>query len=401
MLNGIRVLSFTHFLQGPSASQMLADLGADVIKVEPRGGAFERNWSAPDAYSGDDSVFFLVANRNVRSIAVDLKADTTREILQELVRSADVLIESFRPGAMERLGLGYAELSQLNPRLVYCSMSGYGSTGPYKDRPGQDVLIQAISGLASVTGGQDQPPMPVGASLVDQHGAALGAMGILAALLDRERTGKGTIVESNLLNAALDLQIEPLGYFLNGYSPQRSSTGVSSPYYKAPYGVFETLDRYVCLSLNSLSTLHRTFDDPWFETVGEDESHARREEVNGRVAMHLRERTYAQCVKLFAAEKVWFAPVNSYQDVVDDPQVRHNESFLSFDQPGAGRVQVLGHPVRYGGQRPGLRSEPPRLGAHTREVLASLGYSDGTIDSWIEAGAVGDDVEAAAVVGNG
>ncbi|MFD4022179.1 CaiB/BaiF CoA transferase family protein [Streptomyces sp. NPDC058576] len=377
MLSGLRVVSFTHFLQGPSASQLLADLGAEVIKIEPPTGAFERNWSGPDAYLDGVSVFFLAGNRNVRSVVLDLKDEDSRRTLDELLATADVLIESFRPGAMDRLGLGWDRIRTLNPRLVYCSLSGYGPDGPYAARPGQDVLLQAMSGLAAATGPAGIPATPVGASLVDQHGAVLGVMGILAALHGRERTGRGSRVESNLLSAALDLQTEPLAYHLNGFAGSRSASGVSSMYYKAPYGVFETADGQVCLSLNSLDTLAGLFDDLWFTEVGEDDSYARREEVNERVAKHLRRRPTADWVTAFEAHKVWFAPVNTYADVVDDPQVRHNGSIVEFDHPQAGRVRLLGHPVTYDGVRPGVRTVPPALGADTEAVLASLGQSQG------------------------
>ena len=376
MLSNLRVLSFSHFLQGPSASQLLADLGAEVIKIEPPKGAFERAWSAPDAYLGGVSVFFLIANRNVKSMMLDLKSPEGAAALDDLIASADVLIESFRPGTMDRLGLGAKRVQQLNPRLVYCSLSGYGPDGPYVDRPGQDVLLQAISGLAAATGRGDQPPTPVGASLVDQHGAVLAAFGILAALYSRERTGKGTRVESNLLNAALDLQIEPLGYYLNGFTGARSDSGVSSMFYKAPYGVFATADGFICLSLNSLATLRALFDDPWFEAVSEADSLANREQVNTEVAEHLKRETTAHWTQRCEANRVWFAEVNSYADVVNDPQVLHNRSFLEFEHPDAGTVRVLGHPITYDGQRPGLSRVPPLLGADTDEVLASVGHRD-------------------------
>lgn len=381
MLEGIRVLSFTHFLQGPSATQTLADLGAEVIKVEPPQGAFERSWSGPDAYLGDTSVFFLLGNRNVRSIRADLKDPKWRETIRELVTRADVLIESFRPGAMARLGLGWDELHALNPRLVYCSLSGYGPDGPYRDRPGQDVLLQSLSGLAAATGAGDQPPTPTGASIVDQHGATLGALGILAALHGRERTGVGTLVESNLLNAALDLQIEPLSYHLNGFAGQRSPSGVSSGYYKAPYGVFPTADRHVTLSLNSLATLTELFGDPWFVAVGEEHSYERRDEVNRRVAVHLAGRPLAEWEARFAEHRVWYAPVHDYADVEIDPQVLHNESIIEFEHPQAGRVRTIGHPVTYDGVRPGVRTLPPALGADTHAVLAELGIDGETIDA--------------------
>jgi crotonobetainyl-CoA:carnitine CoA-transferase CaiB-like acyl-CoA transferase len=375
MLDGIRVVSFTHFLQGPSATQLLADLGADVIKIEPPTGAFERSWSGPDAYLGGESVFFLLGNRNVRSLAVDLKDPEWLQVVLRLVDEADVVIESFRPGVMDRLGLGWDELRSRNPRLVYCSLSGYGGDGPYKDRPGQDVLLQSMAGIAAATGAADVPPTPVGASLVDQHGAVLGAFGILAALHGRERSGQGSRVESNLLSAALDLQIEPLSYFLNGFVGTRSSTGVSSPYYKAPYGVFTTADGYLTLSLNALDLLADVFDDEWFRTLGEQSSYERREEVNERIAKHMVLRSTDEWSAMFAAAKVWFAPVNTYADIVDDPQVLHNKTFVQFDHPRAGTVTLLGHPVVYDGQRLGVRCLPPALGAANRDVLSELGLA--------------------------
>lgn len=380
MLSNVRVLSFSHFLQGPSASQLLGDLGADVLKIEPPTGAFERSWSGPDAYLSDVSVFFLLGNRNVKSLAFDLKSPDCAEVLNDLIASADVLIESFRPGTMDRLGLGYERVAQINPRLVYCSLSGYGSSGPYVDRPGQDLLLQAMSGLVGATGRSDQPPTPVGACVVDQHGAVLAAFGILAALYARESTGKGMKVESNLLNAALDLQIEPLGYYLNGFENERSSLGVSSMYYKAPYGVFATADGYLCLSLNSSAVLRTVFDDKWFETVPENESYARRDEVNKRISEHMQRCTTAHWEARFIEHRVWFAPVNSYADVVKDPQVQYNQSFSEFEHPDAGRVRLLGHPITYDGRRPGIRHVPPGLGADTHDVLASLGYNDERID---------------------
>jgi len=390
MLSGIRVISFTHFLQGPSASQLLADLGAEVIKVEPPTGAFERSWSGPDAYLNGTSIFFLLGNRNQQSIAIDLKAPRARRVLTDLLASADVLIESFRPGAMDRLGLGYDDVAAINPRLIYCSLSGYGSDGPYVDRPGQDVLLQAVSGLSAATGRGGLPPTPVGASIVDQHGATLGALGILAALHGRERTGRGMKVESNLLNAALDLQIEPLAYYLNGFRGERSESGISSRYYKAPYGVFATADGFICLSLNSLATLEKLFQDPWFGEVSEADSYARREEVNGRINEHFRQLPNSEWFARCDDAKVWYAPVNGYEEVIVDPQVLHNESILAFEHPAAGHVEVLAHPIKYDGKRPGARSVPPELGGSTRSVLGSLGYADQEIDDLLAEGVVLD-----------
>ncbi|MFE2945222.1 CaiB/BaiF CoA transferase family protein [Streptomyces sp. NPDC059255] len=390
MLSGIKVVSFTHFLQGPSATQILADLGADVIKIEPPQGAFERNWSGPDAYVEGVSVFFLLGNRNVRSIVVDLKHDDGKAALRRLIDGADVLIESFRPDVMGRLGLGYDELRATNPRLVYCSLSGYGSDGPYKDRPGQDVLIQSLSGLAAGTGPATGPPTPVGASLVDQHGAVLGALGILAALHGRERTGEGTRVESNLLSAALDLQIEPLSYHLNGFRGERSASGISSPYYKAPYGVFATADGHITISLTSTDALSKVLEEPWFRSIEPDQEYGLREEINTRIAGLISEHPTRYWTERFSEFRIWHAPVNDFDDVLSDPQVLHNETVMRFDHPQIGEVKVLAHPIRYGGERPGIRRVPPALGEHTGEVLGELGYSAEEIGALLEGGAVHD-----------
>lgn len=388
MLAGIKVVSFTHFLQGPSASQLLADLGADVVKVEPRGGAFERSWTGPDKFVEGYSPFFALGNRNVRSIVADLKNPDAVAVVRKLVLEADVLIESFRPGTLDKLGLGYEQLAAENPRLVFASLSGYGSDGPYRDRPGQDVLVQALSGLAMATGRGGADPTPVGACVVDQHAAVLGAFGILAALHGRERTGRGGLVESNLLNAALDLQIEPLAYALNGFSSTRSTSGVSSPFYTAPYGVFATSDGYLCISLTSLEALERVFDDAWFASVDGERRYEERDTINDRIAEHMRRRTSTEWSDHFAINKMWFAPVNDYEQVMTDPQVLHNDSFDAFEHATAGTIRTLKHPIMYDGERPGIRTPPPELGQHTREVLEGLGVDAADAEALFDSGAV-------------
>src|SRR5258706_1395713 len=182
MFNGVKVLSFTHFLQGPSAVQMLADPGADVIKIEPAKGAFERRWAGFDAFVEGVSVFYMLGNRNQRRLVIDLRREEAKEIVLRMVREADVLIENYRPGVMKRLGFDYETLKAINPRLIYCSCTGYGSDGPYLERPGQDLLLQCMSGLAMLSGEDGAPPTPVGSAIVDQHAAMLAAFGVVAAM---------------------------------------------------------------------------------------------------------------------------------------------------------------------------------------------------------------------------
>ena len=388
MLEGIKVLSFTHFLQGPSAVQMLADLGADVIKVEPPTGAFERSWTGSDAYMNGVSVFFLLGNRNQRSITLDLRNEKGRGIVHRLARGADVLIENYRPGVMKRLGLDYATLQEINPRLVYCSCTGYGSSGPHSKRPGQDLLLQAMSGMATLSGGGDGPPTPTGAAIIDEHAAALAAFGVVAALFDRTRSGRGHHIESNLLNAALDLQIEPFSYYLNnGPLWPRSIPTMGTRTHAAPYGVYRTADGWIAVSMTTTDKLAKALEYPELASYTADDQTHRRDDVNKIVHERIAGRTTAQLMAAFDAADVWYAPVNEYPDVERDPQVAWNKAIMEFEHPDAGTVRVLAHPVRYDGEPPPFRRHPPRLGEHTREVLREAGYSDADIDELAAAGA--------------
>ncbi|VFR19261.1 Probable racemase [plant metagenome] len=387
MLNNIKVLSFTHFLQGPSAVQMLADTGADVIKVEPAHGAWERQWAGFDAFVEGVSVFFMLANRNQRSISLDLQTPKGREIAQRLAAEADVLIENYRPGVMDKLGLAYDTLSRLNPRLVYCSCTGYGSSGPYLKRPGQDLLLQAMSGLTTLSGDAKAGPVPVGSAIVDQHAAVLAAFGVVAALYERESTGKGKKVESNLLNAAMDLQIEPFCYYMNkGPLWDRASPAMGSRFHGAPYGVYQTADHWIALSISPIPKLAQVLDRPDLLQYGERGGMTHRQAVHAAVGEALRTQTTEHWMAVFDAEGVWYAPVNDYAQVETDPQVLHNEVILPIEYPGAGTIRVLQHPVRYDGQAPALRRVPPRLGEHTEEVLREAGYSEAQISAWLEEG---------------
>ncbi|KIG01459.1 CaiB/BaiF CoA transferase family protein [Caballeronia concitans] len=388
MLEGIKVLSFTHFLQGPAAVQMLADVGADVIKIEPPGGAFERGWTGADAFVEGVSVFFLLGNRNQRSISLDLRDEAAREIVWRLIKEADVLIENYRPGVLDKMGFGYAQVHEVNPRLVYCSCTGYGSSGPYLKRPGQDLLLQAMSGMTMLSGEADSPPTPVGSAIVDQHAAVLAAFGVVAALQARERTGVGTRVESNLLNAALDLQIEPFTYYMNkGPLWKRTQPPTGSRFHPAPYGVYRTKDGYIAMSLTPTQKLAGALSCPALADFTHPKDNVRRrDEINRLVYDTLRTRTTEEWMRVFEEHDIWFAPVNDYEQVERDPQVEHNQMIMSFEHEEAGPVRLLAHPVRYDGAAPPLRRHPPRHGQHTREVLAELGYTPNEIDDYVERG---------------
>jgi crotonobetainyl-CoA:carnitine CoA-transferase CaiB-like acyl-CoA transferase len=226
LLKGIRVVSFNHFLLGPMGVQALGDLGADVISVESTEGAWQRHWSGGNIWHDGQSALHLCANRNKRSIVIDLKSRKGRELAKRLIDTADVVAENFRPGVMDRLGLGYETLKARKPELIYASASGYGPDGPYADKPGQDLLAQALFGLMTITGQVATGPRPVGASVVDHHGAALFAMGILAAIVRRQRTGQGCRVDASLMQAALDLQAESLVTWANAPVPPAATQAI-------------------------------------------------------------------------------------------------------------------------------------------------------------------------------
>ena len=376
MLEGVKVLSFTHYLQGPYAAQILADLGADVVKGESTKGAYERGWSGCNTYKNGVSVFFLLGNRNQRGISVDLKSAKGKEIICRLVKRYDVVIENFRPGVMEKLGLGYEALRQINPRLIYCSCSGYGSSGPKVKKPGQDLLIQSMSGIAALTGNGKDPPTPIGTAAVDQHGAVLAALGIVSAVYDREKTGRGHRVEASLLGAALDLQLESLAYYMNGGQfTERPSTGLSTRLHQSPYGVYRTADGCITLSLVPIEQLRRIFSPGCLDGYTRQDQMDKRLEVDTIVAEELQKKTTKQWQAIFEQEDIWYAPVNEYEQVLQDEQVQYNQAILTMHHPVAGEVKVVGHANRYDGKRVELRRLPPELGQHTEELLREAGYT--------------------------
>ncbi|MCH8997267.1 MAG: CoA transferase [Proteobacteria bacterium] len=398
ILDGIRIVSFNHFLMGPVGIQLLADLGADVIAIEPTGGAFQRHWGGANKSVDGQSLLFLLGNRNKRSLALDLKKPEGLAIARKLAAGADVVAENFRPGVMEKLGLGYESLKAENPALIYASASGYGPDGPYAERPGQDLLIQAMSGLMAITGSREGGARAVGVSAADHHGAALLAMGILAALVGRLRSGRGRRVDVNLLSSAIDLQLESFSCYLNGEVPDsvRQPKYISGWYYPAPYGIYPTEDGEVAISLSDMATLAEALGLPELAAVTPEEAFTRNQELAESIAGAMAQKPTAAWLEILERHRIWHARVNDYAEVVADPQVRHNRNFITVPGATGAPVTLVSHPVRYDGAAPEVRLPPQPLGAQNAEILAELGYGTAEIQRLEAKGVISRDKGAVA-----
>lgn len=392
ILAGYRVLDCSIAMAGPFAAQRLGDLGADVVKVEPVTGEWQRHAAAGGAGGNRINTSFLSLNRNKRSLAVDLKDPAGKDVLRRLVAGADVFLQNYRPGVADRLGVDYASLAAINPALVYVSISGYGEDGPYAQRPGQDLLLQAMSGAMLSTGRAGEAPRAAGQYLVDGVTASTAFEGVLAALLHRERTGEGQLVTVNMLDAVTTLQMQELSVHTVGRLAQsRSAEPHAHVYIRAPYGAFQTADGYIVLAFPPLKRLGEILGEDGFLTM-EDEEHGwtHRDEIFARTASRLLTRTSRHWLDAFEAAGIWAGPVYGYAELVDDPQIRHNGTFVTYDHPTEGRVRVPGFPYRFSATPPRIDRGAPLTGEHTREILTEAGFDEGTIEELFASGTVAE-----------
>jgi crotonobetainyl-CoA:carnitine CoA-transferase CaiB-like acyl-CoA transferase len=366
-LEDILVVDFSQFLAGPSASLRLADLGARVIKVErpPSGEATRALTLAGQALDGD-SLLFHTINRNKESLAADLKDARDMAMVQRLVARADVVIQAFRPGVMERAGLGYEDVRAFNPRVVYASVSGFGAVGPWRDKPGQDLVVQALTGLPWLNGSADDPPVAFGLSVVDQFAGAQLCQGILACLVRRSVSGEGGLVEVSLLEAAMDLQFEGFTTYLNDarLRPQRSSVGGAHPYLPAPYGIYVLADGHLAIAMAPVSLLGELLTIPSLaEFRDHGSSDERRDEIKSVLARELAQRRIDDVLGLLESNGVWCAPVLTWDALVEHDGFRSAEMLIDV-----GVAERSFHttrcPITIDGKRPVSPRGAPRLGEH-------------------------------------
>jgi len=392
-LSGIRVAAFTHFAAGPIAAQYLGALGAGVVKVEaPQQDVNRYAVRHPDGLLQGISPYFLATNRNQRCLGLDLKTPKGLEAARRLIADSDVVIENYRPGVMERLGLGYEAARALNPKIIYCSLSAYDPDGAARDRPGQDLLLQALSGLASMTGRGDGPPVPVGAYIIDGFTAMQGLVGILAALRHRDLAGVGQRISAAMMSSALYLMAQEASYVLNiDPRAERSCAGIAHVNQAAPYGTYSTADGAVVIStfggpptVRKLAQAYGILDkiEPW---LNEHDLRVKRDEVARYFSGALASMTSRQAISLAEPTGAWVVAVRSLADALADPNER--DVIRSIDANYGGSYRVVVEPLKMSATPLQAERPAPAHGEHTRQVLAELGYSANEIEDFMASAA--------------
>ena len=379
-LDGILVLDFSQFLAGPVAAMRLADLGARVIKIErPGSGDIGRTLAFAGLESDGDTLSFHIMNRNKESFAADLKSERDKAEVWELIKQADVIVQNFRPGVIERLGFGYEEVKKVNPRIVYASASGYGSTGPWKDRPGQDLLAQSISGFPWLNGSKDMPPIPVGIAVADIFTSVHIAHGVTALLLRRERTGVGGLVESSLIESMLDLQFELLSahMFDSNVQVNRGAKNSAHAFLPAPYGLYSTSDGYIAIAMNPIPKIGELLGIDFSEYADPETWWSHQEEIMRILTEKLAMNSTEHWLAILDSADVWCAPVLTL------PELVQHEGFQELDMlqettrsSQAGGEEIListtRSPLRLDGRPLKSSKGAPHVGEDTEKIRAEL-----------------------------
>jgi crotonobetainyl-CoA:carnitine CoA-transferase CaiB-like acyl-CoA transferase len=386
-LKGLVVADFSQLAQGPWATQMMGDMGAEIIKIEPLKGDWMRHFAYGNLYPKGESISFISFNRNKKSIALDLKSETDIKIAKDIILKADILLENFRPGVMERLGLGYDDMKVLNPKLIYCSSSGYGSSGPYLKRPGQDLLAQSISGAPFLNGKKGDLPVVTAVGQADLLTSLFIVQSVLAAIYSRSVTGKGQKIEANLLNSAVGFHVQEITAFLHkGENPERSESGIPNPWLGAPYGLYDTLDGYVAVGMSSVRKVAKViglkkYDEEAFDSNNIIEG---RDDIRMDFNAVFKTKTTNEWLDLLLEDDIWCSQVNSFNEMVEDPQIKHNKMILEYDHPTVGKVKTTGFPVSFSDTPQKIERPAPLLNQHAAEILKEFSnYSDEQVKAFI------------------
>ena len=376
-LSGIRVLDFSRAISGPYGCMVLGDLGAEIIKIETPEGDMSRVSAGP-THKGEN-FYYLAFNRNKKGIVLDLLTKSGKEAFYDLVKVSDIVWSNFRAGSMERLGVDYDTLRNINPGIIYCSITGYGPSGPSRDRPAWDIAILAASGILSVTGEPDKRPVRPGVPIGDEAGALFAVIGVLAALAERERTGKGQKVDISLMDACISLLCYPLSYyFITGIVPKPLSN--SGHLILVPYGIYKTKKGHIALGV-CWPRITRAIgadwlaDDPRFKDLQARQEH--RDELNAIVEEYLAKAEADDWMEIFKVEDIAAAKVAALDEVVVDPQVLHQKMVLTMEHPLGGEIKLAGNPIKMRGISEEDFTPPPTLNQHQHQILSGLlGYSD-------------------------
>lgn len=393
-LDGIKVLDLSRTLAGPYCSMLIGDMGADIIKVEqPKTGDESRQFTPPSW--NEESCYYLSSNRNKRSITIDLKTDEGREIIYKLAKESDVLIENFRTGALDKLGLGYEQIKEINPRLIYCSISGFGRTGPEKNRAGYDLLLQGFGGLMSITGEADRTPAKAGMSIVDLTTGMYAVYGILTALIARDKTESGQFIDVSLL----DGQISLLNHMATGYFATGNSAGRMGSAHPTivPYQAFPTKDKDIILAVANNGLWEKCCRAMSWEDLLEDSRFSTNEgRANNRstlipiISERLSKLGSKEIFYCMDAAGVPCGPIHTIDEIVNHPQVKAREMIIEVEHPNVNNLKMPGFPVKLSETPASLKKYPPLLGEHTEEILNELGFSTEQIEGLKRKRVIGD-----------
>ena len=373
-LENLIVLEFCQYMSGPSAGLRMADLGATVIKIErPGSGEGGRQLAIKNLFAGNNSVLFHTINRNKQSYSANLKDPEDLQKIKKLIAKADVMIHNFRPGVMEKLGLGYQDASSLNPRIIYGEISGYGKQGKWKNKPGQDLLLQSVSGLTWLSGNKQDPPIPFGISIADYMCGTHLVQGILAALISRGKTGQGMLVEVNLLASLIDFQFEVITTHLNDGEqlPNRAEYGNAHAYLSAPYGIYATKDGYLAMAMESLEYLTKTLQIPQIKPLIQD-GFTHRAAIMEAIAGALKKQNTADWLAIFEPADIWCAAVQDYHAFTahEGYKVMQLEQEIKFAD--GKKLKTTRCPIRIDGQIFGSTLPGPEVGAHNQFIEENI-----------------------------